>query len=55
MEWLDRTMRRGDGRAQWLRIDPLLDSVRQHPRFHQILNSVEVRSRRLNAPPRDQS
>lgn len=55
MEWLDRTMRKGDGRAQWLRIDPLLDNVRQHPRFHQILSSVEVRSRKFNTPPRDQS
>jgi len=27
----------------WLRIDPLLANVRQHPRFKQILNSMEFR------------
>jgi DNA-binding winged helix-turn-helix (wHTH) protein/Tfp pilus assembly protein PilF len=51
IEWLDRTMRKGDGRAHWLRIDPLLANVRQHPRFQQILNSVEFRrqQRRLDS------
>jgi len=36
-------MRKGDDRAAWLRIDPLLANVRQHPRFKQILNSMEFR------------
>src|SRR6266850_447973 len=43
IEWLDRAMRKGDDRAAWLRIDPLLANVRQHPRFKQILNSMEFR------------
>ncbi len=43
IEWLDRSMRKGDDRAAWLRIDPLLANVRQHPRFKQILNSMEFR------------
>jgi len=55
IDWLDRTMRKGDGRAQWLRIDPLLENVRQHPRFQQILNSVEVRRQQVNTPLRKQS
>jgi DNA-binding winged helix-turn-helix (wHTH) protein/Tfp pilus assembly protein PilF len=55
IEWLDRTMRKGDGRAHWLRIDPLLANVCQHPRFKQILKSLEVRSQSLNTPSRKQS
>jgi DNA-binding winged helix-turn-helix (wHTH) protein/tetratricopeptide (TPR) repeat protein len=43
IEWLDRSMRKGDDRAAWLRIDPLLANVRQHPRFKQMLNSMEFR------------
>ncbi len=46
VEWLDRTMRKGDGRVDWLRIDPLLANVRQQPRFEQILNSMEFRRQR---------
>ncbi len=54
IEWLDRTMRKGDGRVDWLRIDPLLANVRQHPRFEQILNSMEFRRQQRNAPPAKQ-
>jgi hypothetical protein len=43
IEWLDHSMRKGDDRAAWLRIDPLLANVRQHPRVKQILNSMEFR------------
>jgi lipopolysaccharide biosynthesis regulator YciM len=43
IDWLDRAMRKGDGRADWLRRDPLLKNVRQHPRFKQILESMEFR------------
>ena len=50
IEWLDRSMRKGDGRVHWLRIDPLLANIRQHPRFEQILNSMEFRRQRRNAP-----
>lgn len=51
IEWLDRSMRKGDGRVDWLRIDPLLANVRQHPRFEQILDSMEFRrqQRRLQS------
>lgn len=54
IEWLDRSMRKGDDRAAWLRIDPLLANVRQHPRFKQILNSMEFRRQQRNAPPANQ-
>jgi tetratricopeptide (TPR) repeat protein len=43
IDWLDRAMRKGDGRADWLRRNPLLKNVRQHPRFKQILESMEFR------------
>jgi serine/threonine protein kinase/tetratricopeptide (TPR) repeat protein len=43
IEWLDRSMRKGDGRVDWLRRDPLLANVRDHPRFQQILATMEFR------------
>jgi serine/threonine protein kinase/Tfp pilus assembly protein PilF len=43
LEWLDRAVRMGDDREDWLRRDPLLASIRQHPRFQQILASVAYR------------
>ncbi|MBI1786127.1 MAG: protein kinase [Acidobacteria bacterium] len=43
LEWLDRAVRLGDDREDWLRRDPLLASVRDHPRFQQILASVAYR------------
>ena len=43
LEWLDRAVRMGDDREDWLRGDPLLASIRQHPRFQQILASVAYR------------
>jgi tetratricopeptide (TPR) repeat protein len=43
IEWLDRSMRKGDDRADWLRRDPLLANVRALPRFQQILKSMEFR------------
>ncbi len=54
IEWVDRTVRKGDDRAHWLRIDPLLANVRQHPRFKQILNSMEFRRQQRNAHPANQ-
>jgi tetratricopeptide (TPR) repeat protein len=45
IEWLDRSMRKGDGRVDWIRRDPLLKNVRAHPRFQQILASMEFRRR----------
>jgi DNA-binding winged helix-turn-helix (wHTH) protein/Tfp pilus assembly protein PilF len=55
IEWLDRSMRKGDDRAAWLRIDPLLANVRQHPRFKQILNSMEFRRQQRIALPEKQT
>jgi tetratricopeptide (TPR) repeat protein/predicted Ser/Thr protein kinase len=49
IEWLDRAMRKGDGRAEWLRMDPLLENIRQHPRFKQILESMEFRRQQRDA------
>jgi serine/threonine protein kinase/Tfp pilus assembly protein PilF len=43
LEWLDRAVRMGDDREDWLRRDPLLASIRQHPRFQQIVASVAYR------------
>jgi len=54
IEWIDRSMRKGDDRAAWLRIDPLLANVRQHPRFKQILNSMEFRRQQRIALPAKQ-
>ncbi|MGH9531821.1 MAG: tetratricopeptide repeat protein [Terriglobales bacterium] len=54
IEWLDRSMRKGDGRVDWLRRDPLLAGVRDHPRFPQILTSMEFRRQQGAAPPAKQ-
>jgi hypothetical protein len=43
LDWLDRAVRMGDGRDNWFRRDPLLASLRDHPRFQQILTSVVYR------------
>ncbi len=43
LEWLDRAVRMGDDREDWLRRDPHLASIRNHPRFEQMLASVAWR------------
>jgi tetratricopeptide (TPR) repeat protein len=43
IEWLDKTYRNGDERADWFRKDPRLASIRQDPRFQVIINSIEAR------------
>ena len=43
LEWLDRAVRMGDDREDRLRRDPLLASIRDEPRFQQILASVAYR------------
>jgi serine/threonine protein kinase/Tfp pilus assembly protein PilF len=43
LEWLDRAVRMGDDREDYLRRDPLLNSLRAHPRFQQILDAVAYR------------
>jgi predicted RNA methylase len=43
LEWLDRAVRLGDDREAYLRRNPLLKSLRAHPRFQQILDAVAYR------------
>ena len=43
LEWLDRAVRMGDDREDWLRRDPHLAKIRDHPRFQQMLASVAYR------------
>ena len=43
LEWLDRSVRMGDDREVYLRRNPLLTNLREHPRFKQILDAVAYR------------
>jgi tetratricopeptide (TPR) repeat protein/tRNA A-37 threonylcarbamoyl transferase component Bud32 len=43
LEWLDTALRNGDERAEWFGRDSLLASVRNEPRFEQILDSISLR------------
>ena len=43
LDWLDRAVRSGDERGEYFRRDPLLVSIRNHPRFQQILDSIAYR------------
>jgi serine/threonine protein kinase/tetratricopeptide (TPR) repeat protein len=43
LEWLDRSVRMGDDREDYLRRNPLLTNLREHPRFKQILDAVAYR------------
>jgi adenylate cyclase len=43
LDWLDRSVRKGDERAEWFQRDPLLKNVQDHPRFKQILDSIAYR------------
>lgn len=45
LEWVDRAVRMGDDREEWFRRDPQLASLRDHPRFQQMLASVAYRRR----------
>jgi len=45
IDWLDKAVRNGDERAEWFRKDPWLASIRQDPRFQQIVDSIEARRR----------
>jgi tetratricopeptide (TPR) repeat protein len=49
LEWLDRAFRKGDDRADWIRRDPLLANLREHPRFKQILSSMGFRRQQRTA------
>jgi len=43
LEWLDRSVRMGDERAEWFQRNPHLKNIRNHPRFAQIVESVKFR------------
>ena len=43
LDWLDRAVRAGDERADWFERDPLLTSIRQEPRFRQIVDGIRYR------------
>jgi tetratricopeptide (TPR) repeat protein len=43
LDWLDRSIRMGDERAEWFERDPLLANVREEPRFAQLVESVRYR------------
>ncbi len=47
LDWLENAVRNGDDRAQWFRRDPWLASIRQDPRFSQILESIAYRQKQL--------
>lgn len=49
LDWLERAVRGGDERVEWFRRDPLLANIRSHPRFKQIVDSVEWRRRQGRA------
>jgi len=49
LEWLDRAVRMGDDREDWLRRDPLLAGIRDQPRFQQMLASVAYRRKQRSA------
>jgi tetratricopeptide (TPR) repeat protein len=42
IEWLEHTVRNGDERVNWFRKDRRLASIRQDPRFQQIIDSIEA-------------
>jgi tetratricopeptide (TPR) repeat protein len=42
LEWLDRGVRNGDERADWLRRDALFANVRDQPRFQLILGTIDL-------------
>ena len=45
LEWFDGAVRSGDDRLDWFQRNPLLSNIRQHPRFKQVLESIEFRRR----------
>jgi serine/threonine protein kinase/Flp pilus assembly protein TadD len=43
LDWLDKSVRLGDERAEWLERNPLLKNIQGEPRFAQILESIRYR------------
>jgi len=52
LDWLARAVRNGDERAGWFKRDPLLAGIRDHPRFDQILQSIDFRRQQRSKPDR---
>jgi len=44
-----RGVRNGDERAAWFRRDPLLEGIREQPRFREIVESIAFRRRSREA------
>jgi serine/threonine protein kinase/Flp pilus assembly protein TadD len=53
LEWLDRGVRMGDDREDWIRRDPHLASLRSQPRFQEMLASVAYRRKQRSQIPPD--
>jgi hypothetical protein len=51
LEWLDTAMRQRDGGLQELKTDPLMDPLRQEPRFQAIIGLFIAQDRRSYPPP----
>jgi len=51
LDWLDRAVRWGDEREDWLRRDPHLANIRSHPRFLQVLEAVAYRRKQRSSSP----
>jgi tetratricopeptide (TPR) repeat protein len=49
LDWLDRAVRSGDERAEYFQRDPLLASIREEPRFKQLLESIAFRRQQREA------
>jgi Tfp pilus assembly protein PilF len=49
--WLERAVTHGDERLEWFQRNPLLKNIRQHPRFKQILESMEFRRQQRSRNP----
>jgi serine/threonine-protein kinase len=49
LDWLDRAVRWGDEREDWLRRDPHLANIRSHPRFLQVLDAVAYRRKQRSS------
>jgi tetratricopeptide (TPR) repeat protein len=49
LEWLGKAVRAGDDREAWLRIDPMLASIRTQPDFQKLLESVAYRRKQRAA------
>ncbi len=52
LEWLDLAVRNGDERLEWFQHDPLLASIRNQPRFKQIVESIAYRRQQRGAAAR---